>query len=539
VKVGIPKEVHDGERRVAATPSTVQKLKKMGFEVLIETGAGSQASFPDAAYAEAGATVLNTAKEIWSQADIVAKVNGPEDHPVAGCHETELLRDGSTLISFLWPAQNPELLKTLSERNATAFAMDAVPRISRAQKLDALSSLANIAGYRAVIEAANLYGSFFCGQFTAAGAVKPATVLVIGAGVAGLAAIAAARGLGAVVRAFDTRPEVKEQVESLGGEFLVLEFEEEGDGGGGYAKVMSKAFIEAEMALFQEQASEVDVVITTALIPGRPAPLLWKKSAVEAMKPGSVVVDLAAQQGGNCEVTVPGKVHTHSGVSVIGYVDLTSRLATTSSQLYGTNIANLLSDLGGADGFKVDMDDEVVRGCVVTHGGEVTWPPPKPAAPPPKPAVVEKKKEEPAKQEAVAVGTDAAGSGSSEGAGGGKLSTLIGLALLGLWLYCRYVWGGDAANAETVAFVQHLTVFALACFVGWQVVWNVTAALHTPLMSVTNAISGIILVGGMLLAEGDMSDVSVILGGAAVLFATINVAGGFLVTERMLKMFRR
>ena len=542
MKVGIPKEVHTGERRVAGTPDTVRRLAKLGFESVVEAGAGAAASFPDAAYEEAGATVTEDTASVWADVDIVLKINPPEEHPGLGKHEADLLSEGGTLISFLWPAQNEALVQRLAARKATVFAMDQVPRISRAQKLDALSSMANISGYRAVVEAAGHFGSFFTGQFTAAGRVPPAKVLVIGAGVAGLAALGAARGLGAIVRAFDTRAAAKEQVESLGGEFLEVSFEESGDGGGGYAKVMSKEFIEAEMALFREQAKEIDIVITTALIPGRPAPKLWLADMVEMMKPGSVVVDLAASQGGNCDLTEPGEVVVKHGVTIVGHVDLTSRLATTASALYGTNLSHLLDDMGGGGGYHIDLDDEVVRGCIVLQDGELLWPAPKKASPPPP-----KKKAEPAPAKvAAAPAASTAVAEAPEPATGEAVveskrpsnGVLIGAALLGLWVLLKVTVTGSV-SVEMQQFLQHLTVFVLACFVGWQVIWNVTAALHTPLMSVTNAISGIIIVGGMLQSRGDILDASTLLGTAAILLATINIAGGFLVTQRMLRMFRR
>ncbi|HRI09587.1 MAG TPA: Re/Si-specific NAD(P)(+) transhydrogenase subunit alpha, partial [Nannocystaceae bacterium] len=386
MKIGIPKEVHPGERRVAATPDNATRLQKFGFEVLIESGAGVGANFSDQAYQAVGATVVADTRELYRQADIILKVRQPEEHPTLGVHEADLLREGGTLISFIWPAQNEELLKRLAARKATVLGMDQVPRISRAQKLDALSSMANIAGYRAVVEAANAFGRFFTGQITAAGKVPPAKVMVIGAGVAGLAAIGAARGLGAIVRSFDTRPVVKEQVESMGAEFLMLDFQEDGTGAGGYAKVMSKEFIDAEMKLFLEQAKDVDIIITTALIPGRPAPRLLERYHVEAMKPGSVVVDLAAEQGGNCELTQPGRSIVHNGVTIVGYTDLTSRMAAQSSQLYGSNLCHLLDDMGKAEKYRVDEDDVVVRGALVLRDGELKWPPPKIADPSPPPA---------------------------------------------------------------------------------------------------------------------------------------------------------
>ena len=508
-KIGIPKEIYPNECRVAATPNTVKKLQKLGFEVLVESNAGASANFTDRAFQEANCQIVPDAASLWSQADIILKVRAPEDS------EIEVMPEGKTIISFIWPAQNEELLNKLASRNATVLAMDAVPRISRAQKMDALSSMANIAGYRAVIEAANNFGRFFTGQITAAGKVPPAKVLVIGAGVAGLAAIGAARSLGAVVRAFDTRPVVKEQVESLGAEFLELEFEEDGSGAGGYAKTMSKEFIDAEMALFREQAKEVDIIITTALIPGRPAPKLILTDMVEMMKEGSVVVDLAAEQGGNCEVTKPNEVYKYNGVTIIGLTDLPSRMAAQSSQLYGTNLWHLLKDMGGAEDYKVDYEDQVVRGALIVHEGKVTWPPPKIENPSPTP---------PPKAKAVVTPVTPEEKKSGNGA---LWLILAGLALLGVGI-----------GAPT-SFLSHFTVFVLACFIGYQVIWNVSPALHTPLMSVTNAISGIIILGGMLQISGEITSPSVILGAIAILVGTINISGGFLVTQRMLKMFQK
>ncbi|MDQ2646554.1 MAG: Re/Si-specific NAD(P)(+) transhydrogenase subunit alpha, partial [Myxococcota bacterium] len=374
MKVGIPKEIHPGERRVAATPETASRLSKLGFEVLVESGAGIMASFDDAAYRAVGATVVEDARSLWSDSDVVIKVQPPEQHTGLGVHEAELLRQNGTLISFLWPAKNQELIERLAAQKGTVLAMDQVPRITRAQKMDALSSMANIAGYRAVIEAASFYGRFFTGQITAAGKVPPAKVLVIGAGVAGLSAIGAARGLGAIVRAFDTRSEVREQVQSMGAEFLEVEIEEEGEGGGGYARVMSPAFIAAEMALFAEQAKTVDIIITTALIPGKLAPTLITEEMVSSMRPGSVIVDLAAEAGGNCALTRPGEVVNHRGVTIIGYMDLPSRLAPMASQLYGSNVSHLLADMGGAKSWHVDLEDAVVRGAIVLKDGELLWP---------------------------------------------------------------------------------------------------------------------------------------------------------------------
>ena len=512
MKIGVPKEIHEGEKRVATTPEVIGHLRKLGFEVIVETGAGSLANFSDALYTEAGATIANDAKSVWNDSDIILKVRGPE----LNGPEIDLLKEGQILISFLWPAQNPDLLKKLADKKVTAMAMDMVPRISRAQKMDALSSMANIAGYRAVVEAAQNFGRFFTGQITAAGKVPPAKVMVIGAGVAGLAAIGAAKSMGAIVRAFDTRPEVKEQVESMDAEFLELDFEEEGSGTGGYAKVMSKEFIEAEMALFAEQAKEVDIIITTALIPGKPAPELIKSEMVESMKDGSVIVDLAAEQGGNCKLSEAGKIVKVHGVSIIGYTDLPSRMAAQASQLYGTNLRHLLTDMckekdGNA---KIDFDDEVVRGATAVKGEEITFPPPAPKLS----ATPAKKEEKPAEVKPVEEESSAMGPLITFGLGA--------LALFGL---------GAIAPAS---FMAHFTVFVLACFVGYMVIWNVTAALHTPLMSVTNAISSIIVIGAILQISSGESSIMWI-AGFAVLITSINIVGGFAVTRRMLEMFRK
>ena len=514
--IGVPREVHPGERRVAATPDSVKELLKLGYQVVVETGAGLEASFSDDDYRAAGAAIVDAAS-LWASVDVVVKVRPPQVHPSLGVEEAALLKKHATLIGFVWPAQQMPMLERLAQRGATVLAMDCVPRISRAQKLDALSSMANMAGYRAVIEAAHAFGRPFAGQITAAGKIPPARVLVIGAGVAGLAAIGAARSLGAVVRAFDTRPVVRQQIESLGAEFLTVEIEEDGSGSGGYAREMSPAFIEAEMRLFAEQAREVDIIITTALIPGKPAPRLLEAGTVALMRAGSVVVDLAAEQGGNCVLTVPGESVRRDGVTIIGYTDLPSRMAAQASQLYATNIRHLLSELTpGKDGqLAVDMDDEMIRGATVLHQGAVTWPPP-PLT------VAVPQQQAPA---AVPLLAEAAPPRSRTG------TTLIALALAAAALL------GLGAVAPP-AFMAHFTVFVLAIFVGYQVVWNVTAALHTPLMSVTNAISGIIVVGA-LVQLGKPSLLTAVIAGCAVLVATINIAGGFLVTQRMLKMFQR
>ncbi len=517
--IGIPKEIHSGERRVAATPETVLILKKAGFYVTIQSGAGDAINSSDAEYQEAGAAIVDDVRQLWATADIVMKVRPPEMNTDIGEHEADLLRPGGWLIGFLWPGQNRELIDRLAKRKATVFAMDSVPRITRAQKMDTLSAMANIAGYRSIIEAANYFPRFFTGQITAAGRIDPAKVLVIGAGVAGLSAIGAARGLGAIVRAFDPRSATKDQVASMGAEFLELDVKEEGEGKGGYAKEMSDSFLKAEMALFAQQAMQVDIIVTTALIPGKPAPKLITQGMVESMKPGSVIVDLAAEQGGNCVLTEPGEVVHHKGVTIVGYTDLPSRMASMSSQLYGATVSALLADLLDDKGhLHVDLDDEVVRGAIVLHQGKMMWPPPLPPAPP-EPGVPTKSTPAPLLAAQTSVQDDAKGIDP-------LLLVAIGAVLIGL---------GFVVPASKLS---HFTVFMLAVFVGWQVVWNVKPALHTPLMSVTNAISGIILVGGMLQLTGNLN-LTTILGAVAVLIATINIVGGFMVTNRMLAMFRK
>ena len=517
MKIGIPKEIHAGERRVATTPEVAEKLQKLGYSVAIEKDAGKLANFTDDAYREAGVEVVDDAKTLWSTSDIVAKVRPPETHPELAIDEVELLNEGGNLISFIWPAQNEELMSRLAAKKATVLAMDSVPRISRAQKLDALSSMANIAGYRAVIEASQHFGRFFTGQITAAGKVPPAKVMVIGAGVAGLSAIGTAKGLGAIVRAFDTRPEVKEQIESMDAEFLELDFKEEGSGVGGYAKVMSKEFIEAEMALFARQAMEVDIIITTALIPGKPAPKLITRGMIESMKEGSVVVDLAAEQGGNCELTVPNEIVVKHGVSIIGYTDLPSRLPNQASQLYGTNIRHLLTDMTPEkDGnMVVDFEDEVVRGTTVIKAGEITWPPPAPklsAAP-------------------AAAATTAPAPEPKKPLIPESVQKFLPLVFGGLLFWV-------IGNGAPASFLSHFTVFVLACFIGYMVIWNVTASLHTPLMSVTNAISSIIVIGALIQISAPGFMIT-LLAGLAILITAINITGGFAVTWRMLQMFRK
>ena len=507
--IGVPRERLDNESRVAATPKTVQQILKLGFDVIVEHDAGFKASFEDQAFAAAGAKVGDAA-QVW-QADIIFKVNAPTDDEIA------LIKEGATLVSFIWPAQNPQLMEKLSAKKINVLAMDAVPRISRAQALDALSSMANIAGYRAVVEAAHEFGSFFTGQITAAGKVPPAKVLVIGAGVAGLAAIGAANSLGAIVRAFDSRPEVKEQVESMGASFLEIDFKEEGGSGDGYAKVMSEEFNRRALALYAEQAKEVDIIITTALIPGKPAPRLITKEMVESMKPGSVIVDLAAATGGNCELSKAGEVVvTDNQVKIIGYTDLPSRLPTQSSQLYGTNLVNLLKLLcKNKDGqIDINFEDVVLRGVTVVREGEITWPAPpiQVSAQPQQTKAASAVKKEDKKP------TDPRK----------KYGIMAAVGILFLWL----------TSIAPAAFLSHLTVFVLACVVGYYVVWNVSHALHTPLMAVTNAISGIIIVGALLQISQGKVFISV-LAFIAILVASINIFGGFRVTQRMLSMFRK
>ena len=509
--VGIPKERSSEELRVAATPKTVKRLLKQGFDVMVESGAGERSNYSDAAFAEAGAKISDGASDIYQSADVILKVLAPDET------EIELMKKDQVCLSYLWPAQNPELLNQLAAKGVNAIAMDAIPRISRAQKMDVLSSMANISGYRAVIEAAGHYGKFLNGQITAAGKIAPAKVLVIGAGVAGLASIGTAKSLGAIVRAFDTRGEVAEQITSMGAEFLTVDIEEDGSTSSGYSKVMSKEFIEAEMALFLEQAREIDIIITTAQIPGREAPKLILDYHVAAMKPGSVIVDLAASTGGNCVLTRKDEVYTtDNGVTIVGKIN---QLPEQASQLYGNNLCHLLDDMGKAEGFKIDMEDDVIKRAMVTYNGEVNWPPePLPVSP-------QKPSTEVAEVEVPVVDEEAEARKRTR-------SSFISLAIIGAILYLL----GLVAPSE---FMGHFTVFVLAIFIGWQVIWNVTHALHTPLMAVTNAISGIIIIGGLLQMTNDMSNLVTILAFIAILVASINIVGGFLVTHRMLKMFRK
>ncbi|KXO12724.1 NAD(P) transhydrogenase alpha subunit [Moritella sp. JT01] len=513
MQIGIPRESLKGETRVAATPATVEQLQKLGFSVLVESNAGQLSNFSDATFEAAGATISEDTKQVWAS-DIVLKVNAP-----ANDKEIKLLQKGTSLISFIWPAQNEALLEKLAKREINVLAMDSVPRISRSQSLDALSSMANIAGYRAVIEAANEFGRFFTGQITAAGKVPPAKVLIIGAGVAGLSAVGAAGSLGAIVRAYDTRPEVKEQITSLGAEFLEVDFDESAGSGDGYAKVMSEDYKVQEQKMLAEQVADADIIITTALIPGRPAPRLISQEMVDAMKAGSVIVDLAAVNGGNVEPSVVDKViTTDGGVKVIGYNEMARRLPAQASQLYGTNLVNLLKLLTPEkDGeMTINFDDVVQRGVTVIKDGEITWPaPPIQVSAAPQAAKQEEVKEAPAKPE--------------------KKKTGIYKALLaggGIWAYSAL------ANYVPAEFLNHLMVFALACVIGYYLIWDVAASLHTPLMSVTNAISGIVILGAFF-QMGAESGLVTLLAFLGTFIATINIAGGFAVTERMLKMFRK
>ena len=522
--IGVPKEIAAGEKRVATVPEVVEKLIKLGFKVAVESGAGDGANFSDDTYRAAGAEIVDNAATLWAGSDIVFKVRGPNTD------EVKLLREGGTLISFIWPAQNPELMQQLAARKATVLAIDALPRVlSRAQKMDALTSQAGVAGYRAVIEAANAFGRFFNGQITAAGKVPPAKVFIAGAGVAGLAAIGTAAGLGAIVRANDTRAEVADQVVSLGGEFVKVDYEEEGSGGGGYAKVMSEGFQQAQREMYAKQAREVDIIITTALIPGKPAPRLITAEMVKSMKPGSVIVDMAAEQGGNCELTEPGQAVVKHGVTIIGYTDLVSRLAKQSSTLYSTNLFRLAEELCKTkDGvINVNMEDDAIRGLTVIKDGAVTWPAPpiKMAAPAAKPAAMPPKAPKHGETSAPASGTSTA------------ITFLVAAVLF--WFIGAFA---------PPAFLGHFTVFVLAVFVGYMVVWNVTPALHTPLMSVTNAISSIIAIGALVQVAPPLSagagmerPETWILGlaVAGIALTCVNMFGGFAVTQRMLDMFRK
>ncbi|MGO7365762.1 Re/Si-specific NAD(P)(+) transhydrogenase subunit alpha [Rhizobium leguminosarum] len=521
--IGSPRERFEGEARVAMTPDSATQLQKLGYQCAIETGAGKRAGFSDDAYRAAGATVVDSAEALFASADVIAKVRPAESSEVAR------LSSGKTLISFFYPAQNKDLLDQAKATGANVIAMDMVPRISRAQKMDALSSMANIAGYRAVIEAANNFGRFFTGQVTAAGKIPPAKVLVIGAGVAGLAAVGTSVSLGAITYAFDVRPEVAEQIESMGAEFVFLDFEEQQQDGaatGGYAAPSSPEFREAQLKKFREIAPDIDIVVTTALIPGRDAPKLWLADMVAMMKPGSVIVDLAAERGGNCDLTLPDQIIiSDNGVTVIGYTDFPSRMAAQSSTLYSTNIRHMMTDLTPKkDGVIVhNMDDDVIRGATVAFQGEITYPPP----PPKIQAIAAQKPKENARKLAPEE-KRAAEAAAFKAATRNQVGLLIVGGLLMLLI---------GAFAPQV-FMGHLIVFALACFVGFQVIWGVSHSLHTPLMAVTNAISGIIIIGALLqITVGGWLVTA--LAAISVAIATINIVGGFMVTRRMLNMFQK
>ncbi|MBT3214185.1 MAG: Re/Si-specific NAD(P)(+) transhydrogenase subunit alpha [Deltaproteobacteria bacterium] len=518
--IGVLKEIHPGERRVAMAPSVVkQQCLKNAHSVLLEQGAGVIANFTDEQYEDSGAEIVETAHQIWERADLILKIRAPEVNHETGEHEADLLRKDVCLICLLNPGRNADLLQKLAKTGGTAIAVDQIPRISRAQSMDVLSSMANISGYRAITEAAHHFGRLFTGQITAAGRIPPAKVLVIGAGVAGLSAVGSAQSLGAIVRAFDTRSSVREEIQSMGAEYLEMNFEEDGSGTGGYAKTMSKEFIDAEMKLFAEQAKEVNIIITTAAIPGKKSPILITKEMVESMIPGSVIVDLAAEGGGNCELTQPGETCVHKQVTIIGLTDLPSRLPTQASQLFSNNTAKLIQHLSQDGKLKLDLDDEITGAITVVHDGKVIWDPNKVKAVVEKP--VQPVTQEPLSKEAAAPPT--------------VKETKNGTGLKVLAWTMAAVFAGLIGFGGSSEFLSHITVFVLACFVGFMVVWNVSPALHTPLMSVTNAISGIIVIGGMIHLSGEQ----LLLPAIAVLIATINIVGGFMVTHRMLEMFRK
>ena len=518
--IGVLKEIHPGERRVAMAPSVVkQQCLKNAHSVLLEQGAGVIANFTDEQYEDSGAEIVETAHQIWERADLILKIRAPEVNHETGEHEADLLRKDVCLICLLNPGRNADLLQKLAKTGGTAIAVDQIPRISRAQSMDVLSSMANISGYRAITEAAHHFGRLFTGQITAAGRIPPAKVLVIGAGVAGLSAVGSAQSLGAIVRAFDTRSSVREEIQSMGAEYLEMNFEEDGSGTGGYAKTMSKEFIDAEMKLFAEQAKEVNIIITTAAIPGKKSPILITKEMVESMIPGSVIVDLAAEGGGNCELTQPGETCVHKKVTIIGLTDLPSRLPTQASQLFSNNTAKLIQHLSQDGKLKLDLDDEITGAITVVHDGKVIWDPNKVKAVVEKP--VQPVTQEPLSKEAAAPPT--------------VKETKNGTGLKVLAWTMAAVFAGLIGFGGSSEFLSHITVFVLACFVGFMVVWNVSPALHTPLMSVTNAISGIIVIGGMIHLSGEQ----LLLPAIAVLIATINIVGGFMVTHRMLEMFRK
>ena len=516
--IGVPRETYPQERRVSVAPQNIGQLRKKGFaRVLVERGAGAEAQFTDEAYEVAGATLVGR-DAVWSESDILLKVRAPRmSGPI---DEIQALKEGSTVVSVIQPAQNKPLVDALASRKMTSFAMDMVPRISRAQAFDVLSSMANIAGYKAVIEASNHFGRFFTGQVTAAGKIPPSKVLVIGAGVAGLSAISTARRMGAIVRGFDTRAAAREQVQSLGAEFLSVSIEEDGAGAGGYGKEMSKEFIDAEMKLFMDQCRDVDIVVTTAQIPGKPSPTLITEEMVAAMRAGSVIVDLAAEGGGNCAVTKPGELVHHKGVTVIGYTDLPSRLPTQASTLYSNNITKFLMSMSPEENrFGIDLSDEVVRGSIVTHNGEILPPAPR-SAPPPTATPIQ---HAPAESTVIALTPWQSVTRDVATVTGG-MGAMIGLG-----------------KFTGPLFMSNVFTAGLAGIIGYRSVWGVIPALHSPLMSVTNAISGIVGIGGLFIMGGGYLPETIpqMLGAAAVGLAFVNIGGGFVITKRMLDMFKR
>jgi NAD(P) transhydrogenase subunit alpha len=510
MKIIIPKEIDPNEDRVAISPKNISKLKKLGYDVYIQSNAGLKAKYTDEDYLNAGANIVDSAEELYSIADIVFKVQPPTDQ------EINLMKPGTLVLSYLYPALNQQRLTKLAEKAINAVAMDAIPRISRAQKMDVLSSMSNIAGYRAVVEAAFHFGRFLNGQITAAGKVDPAKVLVIGTGVAGLAAIGTAKSLGAIVRAFDTRKETAEQVQSMGAQFITVDLEEDGSTETGYSKEMSEAYIKAELALFKKQAQEVDIIITTAQIPGKEAPKLLFEDHVNAMKCGSVIVDLAAPTGGNCVLTKKDEIiTTDNGVTILGKVNM---MPTQASYLYGNNLINFIEELGTADKFNINMNDDVIKRAVVVYNGKINWPPEPLPVSAQKP-IISKSIEQDSISKAKKLSKQ-------------LINNAIYIIIVGICLFFL----GKVAPPD---FMRHMTVFVLAVFVGWNVIWNVTHALHTPLMSVTNAISGIIIIGGLLQMQSNITDAKSILAFISILIACINIVGGFLVTYRMLKMFKK
>jgi len=517
--IGVLKEIHSGERRVALAPSGVKQCTKNGHSVLVESGAGVIANFTDNQYEDFGAEIIKKTQQVWERSDVILKIRPPEKNQETEMHEAEFLRKDSCLICLLNPARNPDLLKKLANSGGTVISIDQIPRISRAQSMDVLSSMANISGYRAVTEAAHNFGRLFTGQITAAGRIPPAKVLVIGAGVAGLSAIGCAQSLGAIVRAFDIRPGVREEVQSMGAEYLELDHKEDVTGSGGYAKSVSKEFHNAEMKLFSEQAKEVNIIITTAAIPGKKSPVLITKEMVESMIPGSVIVDLAAEGGGNCELTKPGEFRVYKKVTIIGFTDLPSRLPTQASQLFSNNVTKLIQYLNVDGKLKIDLDDEITGAITVVNSGSVHLKSNYRKTSNEKFSKIKQKETQKKVVPEISPSVERKNNGLIK-----YITCSLAVVLVGLM--------GFGGSSE---FLSHVTVFVLSCFVGYMVVWNVSPSLHTPLMSVTNAISGIIVIGGMIHLSGDQ----IVLSLVAVLIATINIVGGFVVTQRMLEMFKK